>query len=88
MLITVILLTLTACSTYLFGEYINQETGRKYEFMNNEFTLTDADTTITGTYTIKNKTITFKYDGSEVTYSYERDGTSAIIDNVAYARGQ
>ncbi|HOD93854.1 MAG TPA: hypothetical protein PLT91_03645 [Clostridia bacterium] len=88
LLITAILLTLTACHTYLFGEYINEETGYKYEFMNNEFTLTKGENVITGTYTIKNKTIIFKYDDNEITYSYERNGTNAIIDNVIYTRGQ
>ena len=88
LLITAILLTLTACQTYLFGVYVSEETGRKYEFMNNEFVLTENDTEVSGTYSIKNKTITFKYDGNEVTFTYERDGTSAVIDNVVYVRGE
>ncbi|HNZ40879.1 MAG TPA: lipoprotein [Clostridia bacterium] len=87
-LTAVILLTLTACQTYLFGVYVSEETGRKYEFMNNEFTCTENDGEISGTYVIKNKTITFKYDGKEDTFSYSRDGAAAVIDGVVYIRGQ
>ena len=86
-LIIALLLTLSACQTYLFGEYENELSGRKYEFMNNEFILTEGENEITGTYSIKKDSITFKYDDTEVTYSYGRDGTSAIIDGVEYKRG-
>jgi hypothetical protein len=56
--------------------------------MNNEFTCTENDNEISGTYVIKNKTITFKYDGKEDTFSYSRDGAAAVIDGVVYIRGQ
>lgn len=88
LLIIVLLLSLSACQTYLFGEYVNTEQGKKYEFINNEFTLTQDDTKITGTYTIKKGNITFKIEGEETTYSYGREGTSAVIDGTVYLRVQ
>ena len=37
---------------------------------------------------LKKGNIIFKVDGEETSYTYERDGTSAVIDDVVYARGQ
>lgn len=87
-LVIALMFSLAGCQTFLFGKYVNEESGKSFEFASDSVTYTDGDETLTGTYVIKNGNITFIFDEIEYVYTYSRTGTDTIIDGITYVRGE
>ncbi len=88
-MVLVMLLSLSACQTYLFGKYTNEDGSVEYTFQSNNFTLARDGLDFEGTYLIKKGEITFTFeDESQETFSYAREGTATIIGGEYFNRAE